>query len=110
MIEGLRLAVTLLTVVPAGTARVDRGTARAAMLLAPATGLITGGAAPVSFTHPTLPSTRIEARPLADGSAPHTTRHTPTTHPPKGASGSPRTTRRSQRTPPCLSPAHETAT
>ncbi|NKZ06393.1 adenosylcobinamide-GDP ribazoletransferase, partial [Actinomadura latina] len=45
MIEGLRLAVTLLTAVPAGTARVDRGTARAAMLLAPATGLITGGGA-----------------------------------------------------------------
>lgn len=45
MIEGLRLAVTLLTVVPAGTARVDRGTARTAMLLAPAAGLVTGGAA-----------------------------------------------------------------
>ncbi|MFA1547434.1 adenosylcobinamide-GDP ribazoletransferase [Actinomadura chokoriensis] len=45
MIEGLRLAVTLLTVVPLGTARLDRGTARSAMLLAPAAGLITGGAA-----------------------------------------------------------------
>ncbi|QKW35128.1 adenosylcobinamide-GDP ribazoletransferase [Actinomadura sp. NAK00032] len=45
MIEGLRLAVTLLTVVPLGRARVDRGTARAAMLLAPAAGLLTGGAA-----------------------------------------------------------------
>ncbi|WP_433231274.1 adenosylcobinamide-GDP ribazoletransferase [Actinomadura formosensis] len=45
MISGLRLAVTLLTVVPLGTAHVDRGTARAAMLLAPAVGLITGGAA-----------------------------------------------------------------
>ncbi|MEU8796702.1 adenosylcobinamide-GDP ribazoletransferase [Spirillospora sp. NPDC048819] len=45
MIAGLRLAVTLLTVVPLGTDRVDRGTARAAMLLAPAAGLITGGAA-----------------------------------------------------------------
>uniref|UniRef100_UPI0037C79989 adenosylcobinamide-GDP ribazoletransferase n=1 Tax=Actinomadura sp. TaxID=1989 RepID=UPI0037C79989 len=45
MIEGLRLAVTLLTVVPAGRARADRDTARAAMLLAPAAGLITGGAA-----------------------------------------------------------------
>jgi adenosylcobinamide-GDP ribazoletransferase len=45
MIAGLRLAVTLLTVVPLGTDRVDRGTARTAMLLAPAVGLITGGAA-----------------------------------------------------------------
>ncbi|WP_165959108.1 adenosylcobinamide-GDP ribazoletransferase [Actinomadura sp. KC345] len=45
MIAGLRLAVTLLTVVPLGTERADRGTARAAMLLAPAVGLITGGAA-----------------------------------------------------------------
>lgn len=45
MIAGLRLAVTLLTVVPAGTPRVDRGTARAAMLLAPAAGLVAGGAA-----------------------------------------------------------------
>ncbi|MFF4237023.1 adenosylcobinamide-GDP ribazoletransferase [Actinomadura geliboluensis] len=45
MIEGLRLAVTLLTVVPLGRARVDRGTARAAMLLAPAAGLVPGGAA-----------------------------------------------------------------
>ncbi|WP_243717070.1 adenosylcobinamide-GDP ribazoletransferase [Actinomadura darangshiensis] len=50
MIAGLRLAVTLLTVVPLGTGRlgtgrVDRGTARVAMLLAPAAGLITGGAA-----------------------------------------------------------------
>lgn len=45
MIAGLRLAVTLLTVVPAGTGRVDRGTARLAMLLAPAVGLLTGGAA-----------------------------------------------------------------
>ncbi|WP_433478275.1 adenosylcobinamide-GDP ribazoletransferase [Spirillospora sp. CA-142024] len=45
MIAGLRLAVTLLTVVPLGTDRVDRGTARSAMLLAPSAGLITGGAA-----------------------------------------------------------------
>ncbi|SNS16209.1 cobalamin-5'-phosphate synthase [Actinomadura meyerae] len=45
MIEGLRLAVTLLTVVPLGRARVDRGTTRAAMLLAPAAGLVPGGAA-----------------------------------------------------------------
>ncbi|TMR25520.1 adenosylcobinamide-GDP ribazoletransferase [Actinomadura geliboluensis] len=45
VIEGLRLAVTLLTVVPLGRARVDRGTARAAMLLAPAAGLLPGGAA-----------------------------------------------------------------
>ncbi|TDB72625.1 adenosylcobinamide-GDP ribazoletransferase [Actinomadura sp. KC216] len=45
MIAGLRLAVTLLTVVPVGSERVDRGTARAAMLLAPSTGLIVGGAA-----------------------------------------------------------------
>ncbi|TDD67063.1 adenosylcobinamide-GDP ribazoletransferase [Actinomadura rubrisoli] len=51
MIAGLRLAVTLLTVVPwrADRAdrvdRIDRGTARAAMLLAPSAGLIAGGAA-----------------------------------------------------------------
>ncbi|TDD22049.1 adenosylcobinamide-GDP ribazoletransferase [Actinomadura sp. KC06] len=45
MIAGLRLAVTLLTVVPVGSERVDRGTARAAMLLAPSVGLIVGGAA-----------------------------------------------------------------
>ena len=45
MIAGLRLAVTLLTVVPLETRRTDRDTARSAMLLAPATGLITGGAA-----------------------------------------------------------------
>ena len=45
MIAGLRLAVTLLTVVPAGPVRTDRAAARAAMLLAPAVGLITGGAA-----------------------------------------------------------------
>ncbi|GAA4230062.1 adenosylcobinamide-GDP ribazoletransferase [Actinomadura meridiana] len=45
MIAGLRLAVTLLTVVPLGTSRVDRRTGRWAMLLAPSVGLITGGAA-----------------------------------------------------------------
>jgi adenosylcobinamide-GDP ribazoletransferase len=45
VIAGLRLAVTLLTVVPLGTGRADRDTARRAMLLAPAAGLITGGAA-----------------------------------------------------------------
>ncbi|WP_231331158.1 adenosylcobinamide-GDP ribazoletransferase [Actinomadura graeca] len=46
---GLRLAVTFLTIVPlpagGGAERVDREAARAAMLLAPAVGLITGGAA-----------------------------------------------------------------
>ncbi|MFI0482253.1 adenosylcobinamide-GDP ribazoletransferase [Actinomadura sp. 9N215] len=47
MIAGLRLAVTLLTVVPVGSERADRGTARAAMLLAPSVGLIVGGAAAV---------------------------------------------------------------
>ncbi|TDE28075.1 adenosylcobinamide-GDP ribazoletransferase [Actinomadura sp. 6K520] len=45
VIAGLRLAITLLTVVPVGAGRVDRETARRAMLLAPAVGLITGGAA-----------------------------------------------------------------
>ncbi|MEV0664393.1 adenosylcobinamide-GDP ribazoletransferase [Actinomadura luteofluorescens] len=45
MTDGLRLAVTLLTVVPLGTGRVDRDAARSAMLLAPAVGLIPGGAA-----------------------------------------------------------------
>ncbi|MGC4952388.1 adenosylcobinamide-GDP ribazoletransferase [Actinomadura citrea] len=45
MTAGLRLAVTLLTVVPLGTGRVDRDAARSAMLLAPAAGLIPGGAA-----------------------------------------------------------------
>ncbi|MDL4819844.1 adenosylcobinamide-GDP ribazoletransferase [Actinomadura opuntiae] len=44
-VAGLRLAVTLLTVVPLRTGDVDRGTARAAMLAAPLVGLITGGAA-----------------------------------------------------------------
>ncbi|MBE1535120.1 adenosylcobinamide-GDP ribazoletransferase [Actinomadura algeriensis] len=46
MIAGLRLAVTLLTVVPfPGEGRFDRGTARTAMLLAPCVGPVTGGAA-----------------------------------------------------------------
>ncbi|MEV4008814.1 adenosylcobinamide-GDP ribazoletransferase [Actinomadura sp. NPDC049753] len=45
MTAGLRLAVTLLTVVPLGTGRVDRDAARSAMLLAPVAGLIPGGAA-----------------------------------------------------------------
>ncbi|MFD0686847.1 adenosylcobinamide-GDP ribazoletransferase [Actinomadura fibrosa] len=47
MIAGLRLAVTLLTVVPLRAGGVDRDSARAAMLLAPSVGLITGGAAAV---------------------------------------------------------------
>ncbi|RFS85457.1 adenosylcobinamide-GDP ribazoletransferase [Actinomadura spongiicola] len=49
MIAGLRLAVTLLTIVPLGSRaterRVDRGMAGTAMLLAPSVGLLTGGAA-----------------------------------------------------------------
>ncbi|WP_242901848.1 adenosylcobinamide-GDP ribazoletransferase [Actinomadura terrae] len=45
MIAGLRLAVTLLTVVPLPMRNVDRATARAAMLTAPAVGLVTGGGA-----------------------------------------------------------------
>ncbi|MEU8120297.1 adenosylcobinamide-GDP ribazoletransferase, partial [Spirillospora sp. NPDC049024] len=45
MTAGLRLAVTLLTVVPLRTGRVDRDAARSAMLLAPAAGLVPGGAA-----------------------------------------------------------------
>ncbi|TMQ90326.1 adenosylcobinamide-GDP ribazoletransferase [Actinomadura soli] len=49
MIAGLRLAVTLLTVVPVGSERVDRGTARAAMLLAPSVGLIVGGGAALAL-------------------------------------------------------------
>ncbi|WP_433325660.1 adenosylcobinamide-GDP ribazoletransferase [Spirillospora sp. CA-294931] len=44
-IAGLRLAVSLLTVVPSGEVRVDGGVARRAMALAPLTGLIVGGAA-----------------------------------------------------------------
>ncbi len=40
--EGLRLAVSLLTVVPVGTGRVDRETARWAMTLAPVAGLLVG--------------------------------------------------------------------
>ncbi|MDL4771216.1 adenosylcobinamide-GDP ribazoletransferase [Actinomadura xylanilytica] len=44
---GLRLAVTLLTVVPLRADRFDRDTARRAMLLAPLTGLIAGGGAAV---------------------------------------------------------------
>ncbi|WP_149257459.1 adenosylcobinamide-GDP ribazoletransferase [Actinomadura sp. K4S16] len=47
MTAGLRLAVTLLTVVPLRTGRVDRDAARSAMLLAPAAGLVPGGAAAV---------------------------------------------------------------
>ncbi|HEU5027715.1 MAG TPA: adenosylcobinamide-GDP ribazoletransferase [Spirillospora sp.] len=42
---GLRLAVTLLTVIPLRTPEVDRDTGRAAMLAAPLVGLLTGGAA-----------------------------------------------------------------
>ncbi|WP_067830629.1 adenosylcobinamide-GDP ribazoletransferase [Actinomadura kijaniata] len=44
-LNGLRLAVPLLTVVRLRTGPVDRATGRRAMLLAPATGLIVGGAA-----------------------------------------------------------------
>ncbi|WP_318836461.1 adenosylcobinamide-GDP ribazoletransferase [Actinomadura rudentiformis] len=43
--NGLRLAVSLLTVIPLPAPRVDRGTARQAMILAPAVGLVVGGAA-----------------------------------------------------------------
>ncbi|MQY02518.1 adenosylcobinamide-GDP ribazoletransferase [Actinomadura macrotermitis] len=45
MIDGLRLAVTLLTVVPLKVGRVDRDAARWAMVLAPLTGLVVGGGA-----------------------------------------------------------------
>jgi adenosylcobinamide-GDP ribazoletransferase len=45
MTAGLRLAVTLLTVVPLRTGRVDRDAACSAMLLAPLAGLVPGGAA-----------------------------------------------------------------
>lgn len=41
-LDGLRLAVCLLTVVPAGRPRTDRATAGAAMLWAPAVGLLIG--------------------------------------------------------------------
>lgn len=44
-LDGLRLAVPLLTVVPVRTGEVDRDTGRRAMLLAPSTGLIVGGGA-----------------------------------------------------------------
>ena len=43
--DGLRLAVTLLTVVPVRAGRVDRETARWAMTLAPVAGLLVGAAA-----------------------------------------------------------------
>ncbi|MEU5881633.1 adenosylcobinamide-GDP ribazoletransferase [Spirillospora sp. NPDC047279] len=43
--NGLRLAVSLLTLIPAGSPRVDRATARRAMELAPIVGLPVGGAA-----------------------------------------------------------------
>jgi adenosylcobinamide-GDP ribazoletransferase len=43
--NALRLAVSLLTIVPLHTDRVDRDTARQAMLLAPLVGLLVGGAA-----------------------------------------------------------------
>ncbi|XVQ13606.1 adenosylcobinamide-GDP ribazoletransferase [Spirillospora sp. CA-255316] len=42
---GLRLAATLLTIVPLRADRADRDTARRAMLLAPLTGLVVGGGA-----------------------------------------------------------------
>ncbi|WP_308286822.1 adenosylcobinamide-GDP ribazoletransferase [Actinomadura parmotrematis] len=45
MIDGIRLAVSLLTVVPVPVGAVDRRAARWAMLLAPAVGLLVGGAA-----------------------------------------------------------------
>jgi adenosylcobinamide-GDP ribazoletransferase len=44
-LDGLRLAVSLLTVVPVSSPRVDRATAGAAMLWAPAVGLLIGLAA-----------------------------------------------------------------
>ncbi|MCW2918762.1 MAG: cobalamin-5-phosphate synthase CobS [Actinomycetia bacterium] len=45
IVAGLRLAITLLTVVPLRAERIDRETAGRAMALAPITGLIVGGAA-----------------------------------------------------------------
>ncbi|GAA0325304.1 adenosylcobinamide-GDP ribazoletransferase [Actinoallomurus spadix] len=48
--EGLRLAVSLLTVVPVRCGRVDRDTARRAMTLAPVAGLLVGVAAAVVLT------------------------------------------------------------
>lgn len=45
MLDGLRLAVTLLTVLPWRTGQVDREAGRWAMLLAPLAGLVVGGAA-----------------------------------------------------------------
>ncbi|MFB4315623.1 adenosylcobinamide-GDP ribazoletransferase [Actinomadura sp. 21ATH] len=47
MIAGLRLSVSLLTIVPVRAADAGRTAARQAMLLAPATGLIVGAAAAV---------------------------------------------------------------
>ncbi|MFB9840426.1 adenosylcobinamide-GDP ribazoletransferase, partial [Actinoallomurus acaciae] len=43
--DGLRLAVSLLTVVPVRAGRVDRETARWAMTLAPVAGLLVGAVA-----------------------------------------------------------------
>ncbi|MEV5712142.1 adenosylcobinamide-GDP ribazoletransferase [Actinoallomurus sp. NPDC052274] len=48
--EGLRLAVSLLTVIPVRCGRVDRATARRAMTLAPVAGLLVGAAAAVVVT------------------------------------------------------------
>lgn len=45
MPEGLRLALTTFTVLPLGPGRVDRATARTAMLLGPAVGALLGAAA-----------------------------------------------------------------
>ncbi|MBA9006695.1 adenosylcobinamide-GDP ribazoletransferase [Thermomonospora cellulosilytica] len=45
MTDGIRLAFGLLTVLPVRNDRVDRDTARRAMLAAPAVGLVVGGAA-----------------------------------------------------------------
>lgn len=50
MTAGLRLSVGLLTVLPVGAPRVDRGTARTAMLLAPVVGLLLAGAVAVAAT------------------------------------------------------------
>ncbi|WP_344282782.1 adenosylcobinamide-GDP ribazoletransferase, partial [Actinomadura napierensis] len=67
---GLRLAVTLLTIVPLRTGDVDRATARTAMLAAPLVGLITGGAAAlVLLLGDTLGLSGLLAAALAVGTA-----------------------------------------
>ena len=63
MRDGLRLALSLLTVAPVRPGTVDRGTARVAMLLAPLVGLLLGGLVAVAM----VAATAAGAPPLVAG-------------------------------------------